>query len=150
MNVILPERLFAGTFGGDHYDQYTNTIHIYSDLVPAVIHEGGHAKDFSMRNYKSLYSLFRIFPIIGALYQEARASDDAIRYFRHKCDRNTEVESYRQLYPAYGTYVGGVVSSSTGSIVSAAQGHIIGSRKAKRVWQEEIPECEIVDKIETK
>lgn len=37
---------------GDHYNQFSITINIYSDLVPVVIHEAGHAKDFSMRKRK--------------------------------------------------------------------------------------------------
>ncbi|PJZ55791.1 hypothetical protein [Leptospira barantonii] len=148
--VILPGRLFAGLLTGDHYNPYSNTINLYSDLPSVVLHEGGHSKDFALRKYKSFYSLGYSFPIVGPLYAEARASDDALRYLRHKCDLKNELLAYRTLYPAYATYATGPILSSVGELVGLAAsipGHIVGYRKEKRVEKEEIPECKLVEEI---
>lgn len=139
--AILPERLFSGLLGGDHYDQFTNTIHIYSNSVPVLIHEGGHAKDFSMRSHKSWYTLLRVIPIVGPLYQEARASDDALRYIRTKCDREQERKSYKQLTPAYSTYVFSDMFGAF-SYFAAIPGHVWGYFQVKSFDESEIPECE--------
>jgi hypothetical protein len=45
--TILPERFFAGLIGGDSYNPFTNTIHLYSDHPAVVLHEAAHAKDFA-------------------------------------------------------------------------------------------------------
>ncbi|PJZ30070.1 hypothetical protein [Leptospira kmetyi] len=151
VGVIFPGRLFAGFLnGGDHYNPYSNTINLYSDLPSVVLHEGGHSKDFALRKYKSFYSLGYSFPIVGPLYAEARASDDALRYLRHRCDLKNELLAYRTLYPAYATYATGPILSSVGELVGLAAsipGHIVGYRKEKRVEKEEIPECKLVEEI---
>ncbi|PJZ68977.1 hypothetical protein CH373_04360 [Leptospira perolatii] len=144
--VILPGRIF----GGDHYNPYTNTIHVYTDIPAVVVHEGGHAKDFAQREYKTGYSLLYQIPFIGTLYPEARASDDAVRYFRYRCDRAAELKSYRTLFPAYGTYVGGSVpGAEVVGAFFAIPGHIIGSTRANEFLREETPkECEIAEELE--
>lgn len=148
--VIIPGRLFAGLLTGDHYNPYSNTINLYSDIPSVVLHEGGHSKDFALRKHKSLYSLGYSVPIVGPLYAEARASDDALRYLRHRCDLKNELIAYRTLYPAYATYATGPILGSLGEFVGLAAsipGHIVGYRKEKRVEKEEIPECKLVEEI---
>jgi hypothetical protein len=154
--TIFPERVFAGfpfIGGGDHYNPYTNTINVYSDHVGVVVHEGGHAKDFSMREYKSWYSFWRGVPILGSflsLYQEARATDDAIRYFHHKCDLIAEVEGYKILIPAFGTYVVG--ATQTGLVGSFTwPSHIWGQNKSKKVLLKGLDEeCKAKEEKEEK
>ncbi|MEM7182268.1 MAG: hypothetical protein AAF518_15240 [Spirochaetota bacterium] len=138
---VVPERLFSGLLGGDHYDQFTNTIHIYSDSIPIAIHEGGHAKDFSLRTQKSWYTLLRVIPVIGALYQEGRATDDAIGYISYKCDRKQERKAYTQLSPAYSTYIFSDFLGSF-SILASIPGHIWGYFTAKSFDEKQIPRCE--------
>jgi len=147
--ALFPARIFSGCpipyiCSGDHYNQYTNTINIYSDIPTVVLHEGGHAKDFAARKYKSFYSLGYAVPIVGALYPEARATDDAIRYLRYKCDRAAELLAYKTVYPAYSTYVFGQILG----IMSAVPGHIVGSSKASKFLREEIPECKLAYEME--
>lgn len=101
--TIFPGRVF----GGDHYNPYTNTISIYSDLKPVVLHEGAHAKDFKRRRrgFRGWYSLLGALPLV-TLYQEAIASGDAIAYTQYTRRTRDERESYKVLYPAYGSYLG--------------------------------------------
>lgn len=51
--TIVPGRLF----GGDHYNPFTNTVHIYSDVPAIALHEGGRAKDFARRKWKGTYGV---------------------------------------------------------------------------------------------
>ncbi len=104
--TIFPDRLFCGIIGGDHYNPYTNTINLYSDNIPIAIHEGGHAKDFVPRNrhLKGWYALMRILPLMP-LYQEGRASSDAISYMIAEDMLEERQDAYKILYPAYMTYV---------------------------------------------
>lgn len=147
--TILPERLFAGLLGGDHYNPYTNTISIYSDLRPVVLHEGGHARDFAEvrnRHWKGLYAGIRVLPLVP-LWQEAEATDDALAWEKTWGEQGDERSAYRRLYPAYGTYVGGEVARwlPTSWIVYAVQygsvvvGHGVGQVRALFVGQRPEP-----------
>lgn len=100
--TILPQRIF----GGDNYNDCTDTISIYSDVPAVVMHEGGHAKDFAGRKWKGTYGAAYMLPFV-ALYHEAQATSDAVSYLRDQPDAEAEKRAYHILYPAYGTYVGG-------------------------------------------
>ena len=135
--TILPERLFGGLIGGDHYNPYTNTISIYSDLGPIALHEGGHAKDFSERTLKGTYGILRFLPIIP-LAQEYVASEDAIHYCVHKDYREQQKSGYKLLYPAFCTYilgeVGNLVPLAPGLVfIAVIPGHIAGRIHAASV-----------------
>lgn len=131
--AILPGRVV----GGDHYNPYSNTIHIYSDVPAVAVHEGGHAKDFAGRKYKGTYAAVYVIPGVP-LWHEAVATNDALGYLQTFSDTATEREGYNVLYPAYGTYVGdalsGVVPASgivgVGAVVT---GHVAGRVQSHRV-----------------
>ena len=128
-DVLLPGRLFAGLLGGDSYNPYTDTVAIYSDLPSVALHEAGHAHDFNSRRFKGTYGLIRIIPFVD-LYQEFRASDEAIDHLIEIGDRQEELAAYKILYPAYGTYVGNYLLLPGGSLAGAFLGHIFGRMKA--------------------
>lgn len=133
--TILPQRVF----GGDNYNPYSHTINLYSDVPAIAVHEGGHAKDFSQRRFKGTYAAIYMLPVIP-LHHERVATDDALGYLQTHEDPALLQEGYRLLYPAYGTYVGGVgglflkaphdLVFYAGSVVS---GHAIGRSRARRV-----------------
>jgi hypothetical protein len=100
--TVFPQRLF----GGDNFNPFTNTVHLYSDHPAIALHEAGHAKDFAGSGWKGAYAALRILPVVP-LYQEARATGDAIGYERERGNAEGEKGTYRVLYPAYGTYIGG-------------------------------------------
>lgn len=138
-DTVLPGRIF----GGDHFNPYTNTISLYSDIPAIAIHEGGHSKDFARRTYKGTYAAFYAIP--GApLWYESVATKDAIGYFRAERSSEEEQEAYRILYPAYGTYVGSTISDFSpgpSALIYAAAvipGHVLGRMQARRVSQERI------------
>jgi len=100
--MIFPQRLF----GGDSFNPFTNTIHIYSDESAVALHEGGHAKDLTERRYKGLYSAIRLIPLVP-LYQEGVATGDAVSYLRDEGEAERERQAYPLLWGAWGTYFGG-------------------------------------------
>ncbi len=130
LSVLIIETLLVGRiFGGDHYNPFTHTVHLYSDLPSVALHELGHANDFSRRRYRGSYALFGIVPFVD-LYQEWQATHETFDYVRAEKRRSTEIEAYKILYPAYGTYVGTYIGSP---IIGAIVGHIWGRIKAHRL-----------------
>jgi hypothetical protein len=121
-DVALPGRLFPW---GDYYNPYTNTAHLYSDDPAIALHEAGHAWDLATFNRRGTYALIRAVPFWD-LHQEWRATDEAIDYLIQTQQRELELEAYRTLWPAFGTYAGGYMPVPLGSLFGAAFGHIAG------------------------
>lgn len=107
--AIFPGRLF----GGDHYNPFTQTVHVYSDVPAIALHELAHAKDFSRRTYPGTYGVLYLWM---PLYHETIASRDVMDFLYSGGDREGIIEANRILYPAYGTYIG----SSLGGFIPAA------------------------------
>lgn len=133
-DVLLPGRLFPW---GDYYNPWNNTVHLYSNHPAIALHEAGHVHDLSPRRWRGTYSACRLIPFVD-LYQEYRASDEAITYLeRETADRNDERAAYKILYPAYGTYVGSYFFAPIGTIAGALLGHLSGRDKASESLQAE-------------
>lgn len=125
---VAGEAIFPGRlFGGDHYNPFTNTIHIYSNIPAIAYHEGGHAKDFARRKWKGTYAAVYLLPGVP-LYHEALATEDALTYVLATRDTETQREAYNILYPAYGTYLGGAINDPTGIgyVAGVLLGHASG------------------------
>ncbi len=145
ITVALYTALPGRFFGGDHYNPYTHTVSIYSDHPAIALHEGGHAKDFENAKMRGTYAAIGALPL-APLYYEAQATGDAVGYLREKDLKEMEKESYKILYPAYGTYVGGefvnlvdILSPVDAAVVLGVQlaivipGHIVGRIKSANV-----------------
>lgn len=131
---VAAEAVFPGRlFGGDHYNPFTNTIHLYSNAPAIALHEAGHAKDFARRKWKGTYAVVGILPIVP-LIQEGIATSDALGYLEATQNVSAQQEAYEILYPAYGTYVGGEIRTlgPFGVIIGAIGGHVVGQWKS---WQ---------------
>ncbi|BCR03177.1 hypothetical protein DESUT3_02460 [Desulfuromonas versatilis] len=135
--TVLPGRVF----GGDSFNPFTNTISLYSDHPAIALHEAGHAKDFAKREYRGLYASSRILPLVP-LFHEAKATGDAVGYLRENELKEQETDSYKILYPAYCTYIGGEVLNwvpvSGGAyylvqVGAVIPGHLVGRIKAASV-----------------
>ena len=135
----LAETVFPGRLiGGDHYNPFTNTVSIYSDVPSVAIHEGGHAKDFARRYYKGTYAAGYLLPVTP-LWYEAVASNDAVSYLRAEGTLADEQAANRVLYPAYGTYLGESISTVVPAlgtplyVAGVLGGHLAGRIQARRV-----------------
>ncbi|MGV3484028.1 MAG: hypothetical protein ACO1RT_06405 [Planctomycetaceae bacterium] len=100
--AVLPGRLL----GGDHFNPYTQTVHLYSDVPAIALHELAHAKDFSRRHYQGTYALAYSF---APLWHETIASREVFDYLFREGDVDSIREANRILYPAHMTYVGGAL-----------------------------------------
>ncbi len=147
--TILPDRFFAGLTGGDSYNPYTNTIHLYSDHPAIALHEAAHAKDFAGEDDKGLYAAMRLLPIVP-LIQESRATSDALGYLADKNMVKEEEKAYEILYPAFGSYIpSGIfgaaydyISFDNGvtliaNVISIVTGPVVGRDKADEIEQKE-------------
>lgn len=130
--TLLPGRIV----GGDNYNPFTNTIHIYSDAPAIALHEGGHAKDFSSRSLPGTYAALYVLVPFAPLYHEAIATQDALAYLREEGTLQEEQEAYRLLYPAYGTYVGGLAGGPVTQLGAVVAGHILGRVRGGQLPQE--------------
>lgn len=133
--VVLGETIFPGrVFGSDHYNPYSNTIHLYSNVPALALHEAGHSKDYARRKWKGTYAATYFLPLVP-LYQEAVATNDALGYVMTTGDLPARQEAYNILYPAYGTYVGNAISRVVpgGYFVGVIGGHIAGRWKSRDV-----------------
>lgn len=127
--TVLPGRVF----GGDHYNPYTNTISLYSDVPAIAIYEGGRAKDYAQREYKGLYAMAYIVPGVGLMCHDARASSDALGYLEQTAGPDQLKAGYRSIYPAYGVDGFGRLGSIGDvplALPAAVAGHIVGQAKA--------------------
>jgi hypothetical protein len=129
--TLLPDRLFGGLIGGDHYNPFTNTINIYSDHESIALHEGGHAKDFMDCEWTGGYALLRLVPLVS-VFQEYIASEDVMAYHQEMNNTRKLNKDKKILFPALGSYVGGgagEIEPSAGGILWAGFifiGHVIG------------------------
>ncbi len=126
-DVLLIDRIF----GVDRYNAFTHQVHVHSDLPSVALHELGHARDFAGRRYKGSYAMLRMVPFAD-LYQEHKATKIALTYMRDEKLLDTELEAYKILYPAFGTYMGGYLFGM-GAIPGALIGHIAGRATARSV-----------------
>ncbi|MCU0720699.1 MAG: hypothetical protein MUC83_13405 [Pirellula sp.] len=132
--TIFPGRLF----GGDHYNPYTATIHLYSDIPSIALHEAGHAKDFSNREYPGTYAALYTLPIVP-LYHERVATNDVLAYVGERGDLSLQQESRHVLYPAYGTYAGSAAGSAISQwsaplyVAGLLVGHAAGRYEAQQL-----------------
>ncbi len=129
---VLGETIFPGrVFGSDHFNPFTNTIHLYSNIPAIALHEAGHSKDFAQRKWKGTYAATYALPFVP-LYQEAIATNDALGYVMENRDLAAQQEAYEILYPAYGTYAGSAISGWVpyGYVAGVIGGHIAGRWKS--------------------
>lgn len=141
--TIMPGRFF----GGDHYNPYSNTINLYSDIPSVGLHEAAHSKDFAVRKYKGVYAFCYSYVPLFNLYPEAVATGDALGYLQAERMRYEKKDAYKVLYPAYGTYIGGDIGQFLffpyNYIPMAAGvlgGHMVGRVNAALVRPEERPQ----------
>ena len=134
--VSLLGRPFSGLLISDYYDPGSNTINIFSDEIPIVLHEAGHARDFATQRWKGTYAVARIIPGVN-LVQENLATDEALYYLEESKQYEELLKAYKILYPAYATYVVTYLASSPVAYIGAISvGHIIGRMKAKeKKWE---------------
>ena len=88
-----------------------------------------HIDSLASRRFKGTYAFTRLIPFVD-LYQEYKATQEAIGYLKEVGDHPTELSAYKILYPAYGTYVGSYLFPPIGTVGGALIGHAAGRSQA--------------------
>lgn len=140
--TVLGETLLPGrVFGGDHYNPFTDTIHLYSDVPAIALHEGAHAKDFARRKYKGLYSLGYTLLLFQMSYERV-ATRDVFAFYQNYGTPEQHAAAARILYPAFGTYVGSLGGRQFPGYIlpiylgSVLGGHALGRLESRKILQE--------------
>ncbi len=122
--TLLPGRLL----GGDWYNPFSNTLHVYSDIAPLVISRAAYAKDVRRHDNPGLYATVQKLPIVG-MYHRTLANQEALAYTTAFEGPEAETEARRILIPDYGSSWGSQVASffpfgePVGRLAGAAVGH---------------------------
>jgi hypothetical protein len=95
--TLVPNRVI----GGDHYNPYTNSLHLNSDVPAIVLHEAAFAKDIHSRKRPGTYAAINELPLLS-LWHQSRAAGDVLGYAQTQHDWETEREAYHVLYPRIG------------------------------------------------
>ncbi len=121
--TVLPGRVF----GGDWYNPYTNTVHVYSDVPSIAMSEAAYAVDVHWRKYPGTYAASQELPGLN-LWHETLATRNVIDYLSRKDSPEQVAEAYNVLYPRYGLSAGSGVGSyfSGASFVFEGTGVLIG------------------------
>ena len=128
--TLLPGRLT----GGDWYNPFSDTVHLYSDIPAIGVAKAAYSKDVHSRPDPALYAASQDLPLIG-LYHENIANQESINFNRSFGGPAGEAEANRILYPD----LAGAIGAQTlgflpyGSTFGRAAGAILGrtARAAK-------------------
>ena len=102
--TLLPGRLV----GGDWYNPYSNSLHVYSDVPTLAISRAAYAQDVRARVNPGAYAAIKDIPFAG-LSHETTATQLALQWYE---DKPEEIESAREiLLPSYGASVGSQIAS---------------------------------------
>jgi hypothetical protein len=122
--TLLPGRVF----GGDWYNPFTDTTHVYSDIPPLVISRAAYAKDVRSRDHPGAYAASQLLPIIRMVH-ETLARKEALAYSERFSSDVNPSEAHRILSPDYGSSWGAQLASflpfgaQLGRLAGAAVGH---------------------------
>ncbi|MEN0110103.1 MAG: hypothetical protein AAF805_05220 [Planctomycetota bacterium] len=131
---LIPGRLI----GGDWYNPFTDTVHVYSDVPALAMEQAAQALDTRTKSHPGFYSATRLLPLVGIVH-EARAKQAVFEHIDEHGDSAERAEARRVLHPQMGREVGGqaaIFVPQADAIVSlggAAVGHVVGRLEANRI-----------------
>lgn len=143
--MLVQYTLFPGrVFGGDHYNAYTNTLYVNSDVPAMLILEAAYAKDVHARPMPGPYAAINELPVLET-WRLSYGLNDTLGYAQLNDDWELERETYSIVYPIMGIEValGGhsaisslasmpLVALPIAAIGGAATGHVLGQTTIKR------------------
>ena len=103
--TLVPGRLA----GGDWYNPYTESLHVYSDTPVVAISRAAYAQDLSSRANPGAYAAVKDVPIVG-LAHETTAAKLTLKHFEQHSPQQYQ-EARDILYPSVGASVGGQLAS---------------------------------------
>ena len=130
--TLLPGRLT----GGDWYNPYSDSLHVYSDSSILGIAQATYADDVRNRVNPGAYAAIKDIPLAG-LGHETTATKLAIQWYEESSPQDYQA-AQDILYPNYGASVGGQLASFfpygevVGRIVGGGFGRIASAVKNRR------------------
>ena len=112
--TLIPGRLV----GGDWYNPFTDTVHLYSDISTIGLAKAAYAKDVHSRSLPGTYAAGQDTPILG-LWHESLANTEVIRYLGRSGSKTRVADAKRILYPDFGGAL-----ESTGARFFALRQHL--------------------------
>lgn len=154
--MLIQYTLFpCRVFGGDHYNAYTNTLYVNSDVPALLILEAAFAKDIHSRSLPGPYAAINELPVFET-WRLSYGLSDTLGYAQLKDDWELERETYAIVYPVMGIEMalGGhsaisslapvpLVSLPIAAVGGAASGHMLGRSTIKRRERERELESEM-------
>ncbi|MEO0531849.1 MAG: hypothetical protein AAF266_14935, partial [Planctomycetota bacterium] len=131
---VLPGRLI----GGDWYNPFTDTVHVYSDVPALAMEQAAQAYDSHQKSHPGLYSAVGLLPLVG-LVHEARSKEVVFEHLDETGTVEEQAEARRVLQPQLGREVGGqaaVLLPQADALLSlggAAVGHVVGRYQASQI-----------------
>jgi hypothetical protein len=122
--TLLPGRVF----GGDEYNPYTNSLHLYSDMPVLGLAEAAYAKDVSTQSRPGTYATVQLLPVV-ALWHETKATKEVLTYVSIHGSSEQIADVRHDLYARYGIETAGEISrvlpDGTGlfQVIGATVGH---------------------------
>lgn len=118
MGLGIPNTVVGSLMRGkftraDHYNPFTESVHVYHPSKAIALHEIGHALDYDKAKLPGLKAVARILPPF-TLKQEWQASRNAMKYL----DKKDQQEASKILEPAFGTYAGSFAGALLGKLTS--------------------------------
>ena len=135
--TIVPGRLV----GGDWYNPFTDTVHVYSDVPALALEQAALAEDNHQRSHPGLYSATKLLPLVG-LVHEARAKQAVFEHVDEHGTTEQQAEARRVLHPQLGTEIGGQAAvflpqaNALLGVGGAAIGHAVGRYQASQIEAE--------------
>ncbi len=131
---IVPGRLV----GGDWYNPFTDSVHVYSDVPALAMEQAAQAYDNHQKTHPGFYSTMRLFPLVGIVH-EARSKQVVYEHLEETGTTEEQAEARRILAPQMGREVGGQAAlfvpqaDALLSIGGAAVGHVVGRYQANQI-----------------
>ena len=128
--TLVPGRLV----GGDWYNPFTNSVHLYSDIPAIGLSKAAYAKDVYSRKRPGAYASSQDLPLFG-IYHETLANREVISFMRARGGPGAAQEAERLLYPDLAGSLGAQTLGFLpyGSVYGRAAGAVVGhaARAAK-------------------
>jgi hypothetical protein len=134
--TVLPGRLL----GGDWYNPYTDSLHVYSDVPSLAVVNAAYAADVRSRELPGTYAFSQEIPGLNMVH-DTENTQAALAYIEQTGTLEDRREAHHVLYPRYGLILGDtasdfiIIGKVTGALPLAGLlgGHVLGRFRADRL-----------------
>ena len=134
--TVFPGRIF----GGDNYNPYTNSVHIYSDVPSLAQLPAAYAKDVGSRQYPGTYVFTQGIAGVNMIHETINTRD-VLAYTASNGTTSDLQEAHEVLSPHYGMALGQTAGSFVNinpangglKLVGLLGGHAVGRYRSSQI-----------------